>query len=413
MSANPASDRPVDRAFDRTIDVAVVGDGPAGSALARQLTLDGADVVLFGDDRPWDATYTTWVDDLDGVSVIDTADVWLHRFESVAVNFVRPMTVSRAYGVIDNAQLRAGLRDGVAHDIGRVASAGNTGARIVIDATGWPSGLDRTDRRLLEHGDIVWQTAIGVVLPEPPEGPLGKPTVMDFADPEVRDDIDVPTFVYAFPVVDGWLVEETVLAGPAVDPDCLLPRLASRLGESVEHLLERAVRVERVRIPMGAPVPTRAGRGHATTAGMATVRFGAAAGMIHPATGYSVASSLRAVGRVADAVVERLDRSGQIDRAGDIAAVSDAVWPRSLRRTRRLHDFGLEVLVGLDAAEIRSFFQAFFELPTDRWAAYLRIDTPPTELARVMSSLFVQADWPLRRQLVTGNPRSLLAVLGL
>jgi len=338
VSANPASDRPVDRAFDRTIDVAVVGDGPAGSALARQLTLDGADVVLFGDDRPWDATYTTWVDDLDGVSVIDTADVWLHRFESVAVNFVRPM---------------------------------------------------------------------------PPEGPLGKPTVMDFADPEVRDDIDVPTFVYAFPVVDGWLVEETVLAGPAVDPDCLLPRLASRLGESVEHLLERAVRVERVRIPMGAPVPTRAGRGHATTAGMATVRFGAAAGMIHPATGYSVASSLRAVGRVADAVIERLDRPGPVDRAGDIAAVSDAVWPRSLRRTRRLHDFGLEVLVGLDAAEIRSFFQAFFELPTDRWAAYLRIDTPPTELARVMSSLFVQADWPLRRQLVTGNPRSLLAVLGL
>ena len=395
------------------IDVAVVGDGPAGSALARQLTLHGADVVLFGEDRPWDATYTTWVDDLDGVSVIDAAAIWLHRFESVAVDFGWPMMVQRSYGVIDNQRLRSGLRDGVAHDIGRVVSASDTRARIVIDATGWPSGLDDADRCLVERDEMAWQTAIGVVVPEPPEGPLGKPTVMDFSDPHVPDDVDSPTFVYAFPVVDGWLIEETVLAGPAVDPDSLLPRLASRLGESVEHLLERAVRLERVRIPMGASVQTRPGRRHAPEAGMATVRFGAAAGMIHPATGYSIASSLRAVDRVADAVIKRLDRSGPANHAADIAAVSDAVWPRSLRRTRRLHDFGLEVLVGLDAAETRSFFQAFFELPVNQWGAYLRIDTPPGELARIMSSMFAQADWPLRLQLVTGNPRSLLAVLGL
>ena len=91
--------------------------------------------------------------------------------------------------------------------------------------------------------------------------------------------------------------------------------------------------------------------------------------------------------------------------------MTEAVWPTSLRRTRRLHDYGLEVLVGMDVAEIRGFFQAFFDLPTDRWASYLRIDTPPLELARVMSSMFRRADWPLRRQLVTGSPRSLLAVL--
>ncbi len=211
------------------------------------------------------------------------------------------------------------------------------------------------------RGDLAWQTAIGVVLDEPPPGPLGTPTVMDFTDPGSTDDICVPTFVYAFPVADGWLVEETVLAGPALEPDRLLPRLASRLAESPAHLMERAIRVERVRIPMGAPVPSRPGRGDATqtatesgaAAGTTTgtVRFGAAAGMIHPATGYSVASSLRAAGRVADAVIERLGRP--VDRTADAAAVVDAVWPRSLRRTRRLHDFGLEVLVGMDAAEIR------------------------------------------------------------
>lgn len=403
----PASDGVI----DGLIDVAVVGDGPAGSALARQLTLGGANVVLFGDDRPWDATYTTWVDDLDGVPVVEGADIWMHRFDSVAVNFERPMMVARSYGVIDNEQLRRVLRRGVAHDVGRVASAGDTGARIVVDATGWPSGLDEMDRGLLDHGDLVWQTAIGVVLDKPPSGSLGTPTVMDFADPGLTgdnaDDIGMPTFVYAFPVADGWLVEETVLAGRAVDPDRLLPRLASRLGESVECVLERAIRVERVRIPMGAPMPPRSDRDHVAR----PVRFGAAAGMIHPATGYSVASSLRAAERVADAVIERLDRPGPVDRPGDAAAVTEAVWPTSLRRTRRLHDFGLGVLVGMDAAEIRGFFQGFFDLPPDRWAAYLRIDTPPLELARVMTSMFAQADWPLRRQLVTGNPRSLLAVL--
>ena len=99
-------------------------------------------MVLFGDDRPWDATYTTWVDDLDGVKAVDDADIWMHRFDSVAVNFERSMMVERPYGVIDNERLRATLRNGVAHHVGRVASAAGTGARIVVDATGWPSGLD-------------------------------------------------------------------------------------------------------------------------------------------------------------------------------------------------------------------------------------------------------------------------------
>ena len=393
--------------LDDPIDVAVVGDGPAGSALARQLGRLGAEVVLFGRDDPWDATYTTWVDDLDGVSVLDGADIWMQRFSSVAATFERSMMIDRPYGVTDNARLRTVLRDGVTHRVGRVSAIGETGARIVVDATGWPSGLDRHDRRLVEQGDISWQTAIGVVLDEPPAGSLGAPTVMDFGDPPHRDGLGIPTFVYAFPVTDGWLIEETVLAGGPLDPDELLPRLASRLGEPVERLRERAVRVERVRIPMGAPVPPRpSGRDRSPT-----VRFGAAAGMIHPATGYSVASSLRAVERVARATIDRLDRSGPVDRDADVAAVADAVWPRPLRRTRRLHDFGLDVLVGMDVAEIRSFFQAFFELPTERWASYLRIDTPPSELAAVMTSMFRRADWPLRRQLVTGNPRSLLGLL--
>ena len=366
--------------------------------------------MLFGADRRWDATYTTWSDDLDDVAVVDGADIWMHRFESVEVHFERSSTIQRAYGVIDNDALRTVLRRGVEHRLGIVASAAETGARIVVDATGWPSGLDRSDLLLLERDEISWQTALGVVLPHPPPGPLGSPTIMDFSEPPVSGEVGVPTFAYAFPVSDGWLIEETVLAGPVVDPDRLAPRLASRLGEPVERLLDRATRIERVRIPMGVPIPPRLGRGADVGACGGAVRFGATGAMIHPATGYSVASSLRAADRVAEAAVEVLQRGGQQDDSAGVRAIAEAVWPASLRRTRRLHDFGLEVLLGMDAADTRSFFQTFFELPTDRWAAYLRIDTSPGELAGVMTSMFVRADWRLRRQLVTGNPRSLFAV---
>jgi len=383
------------------LDVAIVGDGPAGSALARQLADQGVDVALFGNDQRWEATYTTWADDLDGVPVLAGADIWLHRFETVAAHFDRDITIDRPYGVIDNEMLRDVLRRGVEHRIGTVGSSDELGARIVVDATGWPSGLDRRDRELAEGDGVAWQTALGVVLDEPPSGPLGRPTVMDFSGPaQPGGDVDLPTFAYAFPVVDGWLVEETVLAGPRLDPDRLTARLAARLDEPASSLLSRARRVERVRIPMGAPVPETPGVGLP-----AQVRFGAAAGMIHTATGYSVASSLRAVERVGDAIVRQ--RHG----TPDARALADAVWPRPLLRSRRLHDFGLDVLLTMDRDQLRRFFQTFFELPTERWASYLRVDTPPATLAGVMTAMFRRADRSLRRELVTGNPRLLLRAL--
>jgi len=388
-----------------TSDVAIVGDGPAGSALAQELTTRGVDVVLVGADRPWVATYTTWCDDLDGVALVNDGDIWMHRFETVGANFGQAQTIRRPYGVIDNARLRTVLRTGVQHRVESVSSPTQARGRIVIDATGWPSGLDHEDRRALDADpdSIAWQTAFGVVLDEPPSGPLGEPTVMDFSEPADAGDVDLPTFAYAFPVADGWLIEETVLAGRSIDPDGLITRLASRLDQTSEQLLARATRTERVRIPMGVPVPRHPERGGA-------VRFGAAAGMIHTASGYSVASSLRSAARVADAIVGCLVDDGPVERDA-LAVVADAVWPASLRRTRRLHDYGLDVLLSMNLDEIRDFFDTFFELPPDRWAAYLRIDTPPRELAGVMTRMFARADWRLRRQLVSADPWTLLSVL--
>jgi lycopene beta-cyclase len=284
-----------------------------------------------------------------------------------------------------------------------LAPSGVIEARIVIDAAGWPSRFAPEAARRARTVQPAWQTAIGVVLPEPPEGDLGTATLMDFRPaPGGASDRSstigpsgVTSFAYSLPVVDGWLVEETVLAGrPAVEPVALLARLAARLGRHPDDLLASAVRSEFVRIPMGAPLPAP---------GQPVVVFGAAAGYIHPATGYSIAASLRAAPRVAASIANACSSTTGVATV-DAAPVWEAVWPTALRRTRVLHDFGLDTLTRLDGDGTREFFDTFFDLPVDQWSAYLRIDTPPAETAQVMTRLFTGSSWRLRRRLAATNP---------
>jgi lycopene beta-cyclase len=210
----------------------------------------------------------------------------------------------------------------------------------------------------------------------------------------------VTTFCYSLPVADGWLVEETVLAArPAIEPISLLPRLAARLGRHPDRLLAQAVRTEYVRIPLGGsrPAPDQL-----------VVAFGAAAGYVHAATGFSVAASIRAAPRVADAIDRALSLgSGVVDPA----PIAEAVWPAAMRRTRVLHDYGLDVLLDLDDDDVRAFFDAFFDLSRQDWTAYLRVDSSPGEVSAVMTRLFRSSSWQLRRRLAGRNPASLARLL--
>lgn len=392
-------------------DVVVVGDGPAGSALAAALRQHGVDVVLVGPDQAWSATYTTWIDDLAGVPVVHGADIWAQRLDAVRVRFVRDHTLSRPYGVIDNDALRTHLRDGVHHVARTIGSADDVEARLVVDATGWPSKLSVASRGgTADPEPAAWQTAFGVVLAERPAGEIGDATMMDFSEPgtSIAGRSDVATFAYSLPVAGGWLVEETVLAAqPAVHPDLLVPVLAARLGTSVESLLDDALETERVRIPMGTPIPRPPTAGDD---GSPVVRFGAAAGMVHPATGYSVGSSLRAADRVAASIRLALD-DARVSGSIDVTAIQRAVWPPATRRTRHLHDYGLDVLLRLDPSGVRSFFNTFFEMSADVWPGYLRLDTPPRRLAAIMTAMFRRAPWRLRARLMTGDPRRFVRLL--
>jgi len=392
-------------------DVIVVGDGPAGSALSAALVDADVDVALLGLDAPWTATYGTWVDEVP--SQVDLG-VLAARTPIDAVG-ARRHVLPREYAVFDNARLRTALRR-APHRITTVVSALATNdgvrlvtderdvwlARVVIDATGAapalvgqrPGGGGRRDR-----SGIAWQTAYGLVLDERPAGLEGEHGVlMDWRSPGISFH-DEATFVYAVPIGDGrWLVEETSLARRVpMPPGELRLRLAARLGRD---LTDRAEYVEHVRIPMAGGVPERHQR---------LVGFGAAARYLHPATGYSVAASLRAAPRVAAEVAAAL---GVGSSPSELSLRSwNAVWPSSARRSRALHDYGLAALLRMRPDELRRFFDGFFELSVADWSEYLRIDASPLAVSRVMAGVFSSAPWSLRRRLALGNPLPLRRAL--
>jgi lycopene cyclase-like protein len=402
---------------DTFFDVVVIGDGPAGSALALACTAAGVDTLLIGDDAEWGNPYGTWIDDLDAVDLLAGHDVLGSGPFDVVAWSNRRHDLGRAYGMLDNVALRTVLRDGVTHRSGRVAhvrtalsqhtveldSGELVGCRLVVDAAGWPAVFaDRVNGSSLP----AWQTAFGVVLTEPPVGDLGQPTVMDFRSPDewlaTGIAAEYSTFVYSLPVADGWLVEETVLAArPAIDPLELVPRLAARLGTDPDALLSSAVRTESVRIPMGGARPRR---------DQPIVAFGAAAGYVNPTSGYSVVHAMSMATPVAVAI-RAVIATSSANEVADPLPVWNAVWPVAHRRTRTLHDYGLDMLTRLDADQTRQFFGEFFDLPAEVWPKYMRSGTPPAELSAVMARLFRQAPWSTRRRLMVGNPMAFARLL--
>lgn len=401
----------------RDHDVVIIGDGPAGSALARSCVGLGIDVLLVGDNAEWGATYGAWNDELQRTPLLAGHDVRAGPPIDVCAWGDRRHDLGRGYVLLDNLTLRSVLRDGVPTLTDRVdrvvsdgdqhlvelASGESLTAQLVIDAAGWPAAFaPRTHREQAPF----WQTAFGVVLPKPPPGELGQPTLMDFREPSglsVEPDGSRPTtFAYSLPVADGWLVEETVLAArPAIEPDALIDRLAARLGVSCDELQTQAIRTERVRIPMGGARPRR---------DQPVVAFGAAAGYVNPTSGYSVVHSLQMATPVAEAIAATLAARPPGERA-DALAVWNAVWPVSHRRTRALHDYGLDMLAKLEGPAVREFFDAFFDLPMPTWSSYMRADTLPIELSGVMTKLFRAAPWSTRRRLIRGRPAAFAQVI--
>jgi lycopene beta-cyclase len=367
----------------------------------------GLNVVLLGPGEPWRPTYGLWLDEV--ASTPAARDLGPGMYRAVADRMIafghRRHVIERSYGVVDNEILRAwfagrfeyqrAVVDTVQEFDDRVIARTATSdvvAKVLVDATG--SGLAR---RLPPSA---WQTAYGIAVTA--SQAVGcEATLMDFrpVGPVRRggagefEPAGVSTFGYVVPLGDRWLVEETVLtASPAVPPETLRPLLQRRLAllgldPDLLATAEAAGEVEQVRIPMNQrPLPVTA----------RVLPYGAAAAMIHPATGYSIAGALRYAEATAEAVHQAITECRPLN-----AVVASA----SPRLTRALHRYGAQVLLGLKPDDTREFFDRFFDLAPNRWERYLQIDAPPRQVAGTMMSLFNSSSWSLRRALMLPSIR--------
>lgn len=387
-------------------DALVLGKGPAGLAAASALAERGLRVAVAGPPGParWTPRYAAWTDELPGA--LRTAAV-ARRWERAVVVAGARHVLRREYALLDNAALAAALEaacerhgvrwiDGAADRAEHgtessgvlLADGRRVAARVVVDATGGRGVLLR--RR--PGPPPAFQTAVGWTV-DAGDVPLdpAQALLMDWRPASPGDD-DPPGFLYAFSLGEGrWFLEETVLAARAAVPDEVLE---ARLGRRLERMGIRPRAVlgrEQVRIAMGGALPPA----------QRVIGFGAAAGMVHPATGYSVARSLAAAPRMAAAVAEGLERSGP---AGAARAAWSALWPAGARRRHALHRYGLGALLEMDGGETRSFFDAFFRLPPGQWDGYLsdRLSTAGTLGA--MARVYAAAPPAVRRRLARGLP---------
>uniref|UniRef100_UPI001BDCBD0E lycopene cyclase family protein n=1 Tax=Pseudonocardia lacus TaxID=2835865 RepID=UPI001BDCBD0E len=257
-------------------------------------------------------------------------------------------------------------------------------AGVVVDAGGAGQPLRRPAGRVVTAD----QTAYGVVVPAEAAAPLvapGEALFMDWRPDHGRG--GWPSFLYGVPL-DGSrvLLEETSLARR---PGLGLPELRERLHARLAHHgvpVAADAEVERVRFPVDV------GRHR----GAGVLGFGAAAPLVHPASGFSVAGALALAPRVAGALAGHLP--DHPDRA--LAAARAVVWPAGARAVHRFRRIGLEALLRMPPADVPVFFERFFALPEHHRWNYLTAREDLRATAATMTALFARAEWRLRLRLV-------------
>ena len=432
---------------DAPANVAVVGCGPAGLALAAALAREGVpDVVLVGPDRPFVNNYGVWRDEFADLGLEDTLD---HTWDDTQCFFGegREVRVGRAYSRVCRDAFFEAL-------VGRCAAGGVRyleGEMRGVQAAppGSPAGtrstLELEGGASLEAGLVVLCSGAGAgdFLEFEPDAPaVGAQTAYGFEarvssyplDPDAMLFMDyrrhhsgvadgaalrikpgehpnggdgfwgaereTPSFLYAMPLEGGErpvvFFEETCLAAKDALPfDVLSRRLHRRLralGVEVEEVLDE----EWSYIPIGGPLPLQ-------TQGV--VSFGAAANLVHPATGYSVSRSLKEAGRLAAELGPLLGAGGAGARApaapGELSRQFwESLWSHEKRRQAAFHVFGMELLAGMDGPALNGFFLTFFSLQPRFWHGFLSSTLSSSELVLFALYMFAVAPLGLKYRLV-------------
>lgn len=389
------------------VDLAIVGGGPAGLAVAQQVSEAGLSVCSI-DPSPkliWPNNYGVWVDEFEAMDLLDCLDTtW-----SGAVVYIDDQTqkeLGRPYGRVNRKQLKSKMMQKcilngvkfhqakvikVIHEETKSMLICNDGitiqAAVVLDATGFSRCLVQYDQPY----NPGYQVAYGI-LAEVEEHPfdVDKMVFMDWRDSHLDDNIEqkeknnkLPTFLYAMPFSSNriFLEETSLVARPGVPMDNIKERMVARL----KHLGIRVTSIEEDEhcvIPMGGPLPVLPQR---------VIGIGGTAGMVHPSTGYMVARTLAAAPIVANAIVEFLGSDRGLAGNELSAEVWKRLWPIQRRRQREFFCFGMDILLKLDLQGTRRFFDAFFDLEPHYWHGFLSSRLFLPELLFFGLSLFSHA----------------------
>jgi len=240
----------------------------------------------------------------------------------------------------------------------------------------------------------------------------------------MQSNLKLPTFLYAMPFSANhiFLEETSLVARPGVPMDIIQKRMELRLKHLGIHV--RSIEEdERCIIPMGGVLPVIPQR---------VLGIGGTAGMVHPSTGYMVARTLAAAPTLAESVLQKLGVSasnhipsrpqnppnvvsstpspgneassvedGSGPKGDDLAAgVWADLWPLERQQQRAFFCFGMEVLVKLDLAGTRRFFDAFFDLEPRLWQGFLSSRLYFMDLIGFGLSLFKHATNHARAEIV-------------
>ena len=384
------------------MQVVIAGCGPSGLFAATACAKAGLSTLVIAPTprKRWEQRLCTWEDDWPDSYRQCLGRRWLRPRVVLADGTSRRL--DRTYAQIDNDRLQdalwANFQDSggiyldaqaqeCCHDelgTSLATTAGNVRTKILIDATGSAQALLSDSRPATQ-----FQTAVGAVVSRADGNPVDPvATFMDFrpADSEYEDD-DLPSFLYTLPLDTHRLfIEETVLTSYDPKPhETLRQRLNKRIAASGFRVLPNESG-EHCVIAMDADIPTDS----------RVLGFGIAGGMVHPASGFSVARSANASERLAKALCDAQDLSA--DTA--VAKAALAIWGEDQKRRWALFGFGRDILSRLDTRQTQRFFEAFFQLDDDDIADWLSDRMNSRRLAGCMLSVFRRASNDIRTILV-------------